>query len=134
MPYNFDDELPDDLSFVVQGETFTMRLVGPEVLAKYEDEDDPESAEEAIERLNARIVEFLIPGDQKRWAALVEKGEIPYRQMNALGRWAWEVQTGRPTNPASPSAGGPGATGATSPVASARSARATVRSRRAARR
>lgn len=134
MPHDFDAELPQDLSFIAAGETFTMTLAGPEILAQYEDEADPETAEEAIDRLKARIFEFLIPGDRERWGKLVESGTVPYRTMNAIAVWAWEVQTGRPTQAASRSDGGPGGTGATSPVESARSARATVRSRRAARR
>lgn len=130
MPHDFDAELPEDLSFVAGGETFSMRLVEDTVLAKYEDEGIPETAEEAIERLRARIVDFLIPGDVARWKKLVESGKVPYRTMNRIASWAWEIQTGRPTTPPSPSESGRGGTEATSTDASrSRAARRKVASR-----
>ena len=130
MPHDFDAELPDDLSFVAGGQTFTMRLVSADVLAKYEDEGVPETAEEAIERLRARLVEFLIPGDVERWEKLVEDGDVPYRTLNRIATWAWEIQTGRPTSPPSPSESGRGGTGATSTdVSRSRAARRKAASR-----
>ncbi len=114
MPYDFDAELPDDLSFVAGGETFTMRLVGAGVLAKYEDQETPATAADAIESLKARLVEFLVPGDVDRFKKLVEAEKVPYVTMNRIATWAWEVQTGRPTTPPSASASGRGGTGATS--------------------
>lgn len=130
MPYDFDAELPQDLSFVAAGETFTMRLVDADVLAKYEDEGVPDTAEEAIERLKARLNDFLIPGDVARWKKLVESKKVPYRTMNRIAAWAWEIQTGRPTTPPSPSDSGRGGTGATSTDASrSRAARRAVASR-----
>lgn len=114
MPRDFDAELPDDLTFKVAGETFTMQLASPQVLAKYEDEPDAENAEESIERLTARIVDFLIPGDRTRWKKLMDDEKVPFVQLQSLATWSWGVQTGRPTQPVSPSAAGRGNTGATS--------------------
>lgn len=128
MPHDFDAELPQDLSFVAGGQTFTMRLVSSEVLAKYEDEESPDTAEQAIEMLKARVVDFLIEGDRKRWEDLAATGEVPYRTMNRIATWAWEIQTGRPTTPPSPSDTGRGGSEATSTAASrSQAARAKVR-------
>lgn len=128
MPHDFDAELPDDLSFVAGGETFTMRLVDPDVLAKYEDQETPASAEAAIEQLKARLIDFLIPGDVPRWEKHVKAKKVPYVTMNRIATWAWEVQTGRPTTPPSASDSGRGGTGATSTDASrSRAARARAK-------
>jgi len=132
MARNFDDELTDDLSFVVQGETFTMQLASPKVLARYEDEPDAANAEESIERLTARIVDFLIEGDRARWLKMMEDEKVPFVQLQSLATWSWGVQTGRPTTPVSPSAAGRGSTGATSSggeAARAASARQAARTR-----
>lgn len=118
MPRDFDADLPQDLSFIAAGETFTMRLVDADVLAKYEDEETPDTAEEAVERLKARLTDFLIPGDAARWKKLSESGKVPYRTMNSIATWAWEVQTGRPTTPPPPSDPGRGGTEATSTAVS----------------
>lgn len=131
MPQDFDAQNPDEdeLSFIAAGKTYRMRLVGPEILAQYEDETDPDTAAEAVVRLVARIREFLLEDDRKAWDAAVKAGTIPYRTLNAVALWAWGVQTGRPTSPESPSDDGRGDSGATSSAAAAASARAAVRSR-----
>lgn len=132
MPRNFDTELEQDLSFVAAGETFTMKLASPQVMARYEDEPDAENAQDSIERLNARMADFLVPGDVERWNALMAAETVPFVQLAAISRWAWEVQTGRPTTPVSPSPGGRGNTGATSSgdeAARGATARSAARSR-----
>jgi hypothetical protein len=128
MPHDFDAELPQDLSFIAGGETFTMKLVDATILAKYEDEEAPETAAAAVERLRARLVDFLAEGDRERWETLVASGTVPYRTMNRIATWAWEVQTGRPTTPPPDSGSGRGGTGATSTdVSRSRAARARVK-------
>ena len=116
MPRNFDELIAEDLSFVVGGETFTMLYVRPEVLAAWEDEEDPETALESLIQANEKIKLFLKESDHARFDALRAREENPVtsEQLNALLRWMIEVQTGRPTEPLSPSDSGPGSTEATS--------------------
>ena len=136
MSKNFDAELEQDLSFVVGGQTFTMQLASPQVMARYEDEPDAENAQDSIERLNARMADFLVPGDRERWAELMASETVSFVHLAAVSRWAWEVQTGRPTTAVSPSGAGRGSTAATSSGgeasrgASARSAARTRAGRR----
>ena len=116
MPRNFDELIAEDLSFVLGGETFTMVYVRPEVLASWEDEEDPETALESLARADEKIKLFLRAADHERFDALRARDENPVtsEQLNALLRWMIEVQTGRPTVPLSPSDSGLGSTEATS--------------------
>jgi hypothetical protein len=128
MPRNFDDMLEEDLEFTVQGETFRMQYVRPEVLAQWEDEDDPgeESALQAINRLDQRIRSFLVPDDRDRWVTLRKREEnaIPFVQLREIVRWMVETQSARPTQTPSASADGRGNTAASS-TAKSRSREAT---------
>jgi hypothetical protein len=129
MPKNFDELLADDLSFVVRGETFRMDYVRPEVLAAWEDEDDDSdadakegdaAAQNAIARLDDRILGFLPDSEKERWTSLRarEESPVPFVQLRAIVRWMVEVQTERPTETPSPSGGGRGRTAASSTVRS----------------
>lgn len=132
MPVDFDQQLPpdDELTFIAQGQVFHMVLAAPSVLASIEDEDDENlTAQEATDRLVARIGQLLDSGDQTRWLEMAKAEQLPYRQVRAIWDWAWETQTGRPTQQPSASAGGRGSTEATSEVSAARTARAAARSR-----
>lgn len=113
-PRNFDQELPDDLTFIAQGETFTMELAGPSVLAKFEDAEDAATGEQAVAIAKERMIAFTSPGDRDRLKALLDSDTIPYVQLHAIQRWMAEVQTGRPTTPPSPSPAGRGGTARTS--------------------
>lgn len=119
MARNFDDEMAQDLDFIVGGEAFTMRYVRPEVLAAWEDEseDDEESSDKILKRQDERILAFLSSEeDRKRYVAMRERDEnaLPLVKINELLRWMVEVQTSRPTETPSPSANGPGRTAASS--------------------
>lgn len=116
MPKNFDELVKEDLTFVVAGESFTMHLVRPEVLAAWEDEEDPENSLESLKEADEKIKLFLAPEDHGRWDTLRAREENPVSSahLNALIKWMIEVQTGRPTQSLSPSEPGPGSTAATS--------------------
>lgn len=116
MPKNFDEMLNEDLTFIIAGESFTMHLVRPEVLAAWEDEEDPETSMESLAEADKKIKLFLAPEDHGRWDSLRARDENPVSSaaLNALIRWMIEVQTGRPTQTPSPSDSGPGSTEATS--------------------
>lgn len=111
---NFDDELPDELAFIAAGETFTMALASPQVLAEFEDAEEGTTAADAIALASKRTTAFLQEGDRERWEKLLADGKVPYVTLAALQTWMVEVQTGRPTELLSPSAGGPGSTARTS--------------------
>ena len=117
---NFDDMLSKDREFTVRGETFEWRDVRPEVLTQFDD-DEPEGADEKVvwDVIDARILQFLSPEDQKRWKELRAREERPVTiaQMNELVTWLIESQTGRPTVQPSPSEVGRGRTAATSKAA-----------------
>lgn len=119
MAQNFDEQFQDDMQFIVGGETFTMQWVRPEVLAQWEDEEaaeteEPVSAQAAVERMDQRVMSFLIPADRDRWKALRarEENAVPFSQLRTVVRWMVERQSERPTTAPSPSAGGRGRTGA----------------------
>lgn len=116
MPRNFDELLKEDLSFTVRGQTFTMIYVKPEVLAAWEDEEDPDTALDSIENAHEKIKLFLTEDDRERWDNLRAKEDQPItsEQLRAVLQWMIEVQTGRPTEPLSPSDSGDGSTAATS--------------------
>lgn len=118
MPRNFDQELSEDLEFVIAGETFKMKYVRPEVLAAWEDEAAAEKSEGALKQMDDRIKLFLDDsnGAIERWDKLRAREENPISmgQINDLLLWMVEVQSGRPTIPPSPSATGRGRTAASS--------------------
>lgn len=120
MPRNFDELLQDDLSFVVRGQTFTMRYVRPEVLAEWEDmeEEENDTAAASVQRLDGRICAFLTPEDAERWKELRAREEdaIPFVQIRELVRWMVETQSHRPTETPSPSEPGRGGTARRSTV------------------
>lgn len=134
---NFDDDLLDDLTFVIGGETFTMEYQRPEVLAEYEDaraanllriREEAKAAEasgeeyiiendaqQTLDDLDRRIKSMLRETDHKRWdelrARTPQDGHVvPYMQIKELERWMVEVQTVRPTVTPSRSAPGRGST------------------------
>lgn len=122
---NFDELRESDLEFVLGGETFRMKYVRPEVLAEWEDEEEPETetAAERIERVDNRIIGFLDSssnGDGKdsvtRYRELRAREENPVSlgQLRAVVVWMMETQTARPTEQPSALAGGRGKTAATS--------------------
>lgn len=114
MARNFDEELPDDLTFTIAGETFTMQLASPSVLAHFEDAETLTKAVDAIAFAQERILAFISPGDKERFQALLTDEKISYLAMTNLQKWMLEVQTGRPTEPPTPSAPGRGSSAATS--------------------
>lgn len=120
MPKDFDSDVEQDLSFTIGGETFKMRFVRPEVLAKWEDEPLEEKSEDVLKRQDLRIIEFLEGDDAtERWTKLRarETNAVPLVKINELLRWMVEVQTSRPTNPPSPSVAGRGRTAPSSKAA-----------------
>jgi hypothetical protein len=118
MPRNFDQDLSEDLEFIVGGETFKMKYVRPEVLASWEDEPVSDKSENALKQMDERIKMFLdnSNGALERWDALRAREENPIAmgQINDILLWMVEVQSGRPTIPPSPSATGRGKTAASS--------------------
>ena len=120
MPKDFDQDVEQDLSFTIGGETFKMRFVRPEVLAKWEDEPLEDKSEDVLKRQDARIIEFLDGEDSaERWTKLRERetNAVPLVKINELLRWMVEVQTSRPTNLPSPLVAGRGKTAPSSKVA-----------------
>lgn len=120
MPRNFDEELNQDLSFTIGGETFQMRYVRPEVLASWEDEPDSEKSAEILKRQDERIEQFLVSEENReRWRKLRarEDDALPLVHVTELLRWMVEVQTARPTNPPSPLVSGRGKTAPSSRAA-----------------
>ena len=116
---DFDQELEQDLSFKIRGETFKMRYVRPEILQSWESENIEGAAEaDALKILDERIVFFLDQnGDSSaRWEALRKRDDDPVTlgQLTELVTWMVEVQSGRPTTAPSPSASGRGRTAASS--------------------
>lgn len=140
MPRNFDSTLDDDLSFIAGGKTYTMHLVSYKVLAHHDDvndaaqSDEGESNEAAGKRLVDRLVDYLIPADQKPFLKAVEDGQVPFAQLQEILIWANGVQTGRPTSPPAPSGSGPGGTDRSSSAESGSPRRAAPRTRTPARR
>lgn len=119
-PRNFDEDLSEDLEFVVGGETFKMKYVRPEVLAAWEDEETSEKSEGALKQMDARIKLFLdgTNGAHKRWDDIRARDDNPVSmgQINDILLWMVEVQSGRPTIQPSPSVIGRGKTVASSKV------------------
>jgi hypothetical protein len=139
---DFDAERPSDLTFKIGGETFTMLLVPPEVLAEWEDaraaeladqraklasgeaiEDTPDAAARSIAITDQRIKSFLDPSDHARYDKVRAKAAgdpdvIPYGALVELKNWMVETQSARPTQTPSPSGGGRGRTGRSSRAAS----------------
>jgi len=117
-PRDFDQDLSEDLAFVIGGESFKMKYVRPEVLAAWEDEEVVQKSEEALKQMDDRIKLFLdnSNGALERWDALRARDDNPVSmgQINDLLLWMVEVQSGRPTIPPSPSATGRGKTAASS--------------------
>lgn len=116
---DFDQDLEQDLSFKIRGETFKMRYVRPEILQSWESENIEGAAEaDALKILDERIVFFLDQnGDSSaRWEALRKRDDDPVTlgQLTELVTWMVEVQSGRPTTAPSPSASGRGKTAASS--------------------
>ena len=113
---NFD--ISEDLSFEVCGEMFKMRLVKPEVLAKLQDNDVPETNMKALEILDEQITAFLdnSNGQIERWKAMrTREDNTPSQgQLQDILLWMIEVQTARPTNQPSTSGRGRGAPATTS--------------------
>jgi hypothetical protein len=118
MPRNFDQDLSEDLEFIVAGESFKMKYVRPEVLAAWEDEPAADTSESALKQMDSRIKLFLdnSNGAIERWDALRAREDNPISmgQINDLLLWMVEVQSGRPTIQPSPSATGRGKTAASS--------------------
>jgi hypothetical protein len=113
MPRDFDAEFAQDLEFTIGGEKFTMRLVRPEVIASWEDEDTPDKSIEALAYTDSKIKLFLDQnGSAERWDALRAREENPITlgQMNELLRWMVEAQSGFPTPQPAPSTPGRGRT------------------------
>jgi hypothetical protein len=118
MPRNFDQELSEDLDFIVGGETFKMKYVRPEVLAAWEDEEAADKSEGALKQMDERIKLFLDDsnGALERWDKLRAREDNPVSmgQINDLLLWMVEVQSGRPTIQPSPSVAGRGRTAVSS--------------------
>lgn len=112
---NFD--LPQDLSFQVGGEQFTMVVVRPEVLATWEDAPIPETAVEALKLIDERVGMMLGSNGQiDRWMALRTRDEnaLSMGQLREVMEWMVEVQSARPTELPAPSGRGRGRTATTS--------------------
>lgn len=116
MPKNFDVE--QDLEFTLAGETFKARIVRPEVIAAWEDQEIPEKSVDALKLNDERIELFLDQedGNVERWRALRAREDNPVSmsQINQLLVWLVELQTTFPTEQPSPSGPGRGRTAATS--------------------
>jgi hypothetical protein len=114
MARDFDQEFAQDLEFTIGGEKFLMRLVRPEVIASWEDEETPEKSVDALVYTDSKIKLFLdqTNGASERWDELRAREENPVSlgQMNEILRWMVEVQSGYPTPQPAPSAAGRGRT------------------------
>jgi len=110
MPRNFDEERKQDLEFVIRGEKFTMKVVRPEVIAAWEDDETPTKSIEALEYTDDKIKLFLAnsDGSHDRWDALRKREEDPVSmgELNEILTWMIGVQSARPT--AQPSSSAPG--------------------------
>jgi hypothetical protein len=113
VPKDFDSDFDQDLSFKIGGEEFQMRWVRPEVLASWDEETDTDKTEDALKRIDSRIMAFLANDENRdRWTKLRANEEVslPLVKINELLTWMVEVQTSRPTTQPSPSGGGRGRT------------------------
>ena len=72
MPRNFDQEREQDLSFIIRGQDFKMRIVRPEVIATWEDEEMPDKSVDGLKYTDEKIKQFLenSDGSHERWDTL----------------------------------------------------------------
>ncbi len=123
MPRNYDEmRQAEDRSFVINGETFTLKRVKPDVLndivemAKALPEEAPYSElYEFFQKQLLALVDFS-NGDMARWEKARDdlSNPITYGEMQDLSRWATEVVTGLPTMPPTPSSPGARTSGSSS--------------------
>jgi hypothetical protein len=123
MPRNYDEiREQEDRTFIIRGETFTLRRCRPEALGEIvEIEKKFEKAKtfQEVADINEERLIFLINdqnGAVERWQKIRadEENPVTYGEITDLSRWAVEQITGLPTMQASPSQGGPGTTAASS--------------------
>ena len=118
MPRNFDQERSQDLEFVIREEKFKMRIVRPEVIASWEDEEMPSKSVDALKYTDEKIKMFLenSDGSHERWDELRKREADPVSmgELNEILVWMVEAQSARPTQQPSPSAAGRGQTGRSS--------------------
>ncbi len=112
----------EDRTFLIRGETFKLKQVGPGVL------DEMTALEEEFVKLDTpkysdisnlaeqKLVLLLDPADDAlaRWQALRAEDKVGYKEIVDLSRWAFEVVTGFPTRLLEASQAGAGSTAASS--------------------
>ncbi len=117
MPRNYDEmRQAEDRSFVMRGETFTLRRVPPEILTDLVEMENAlgESATYAdlVKFAEERLLMLIDDqnGATARWQAIRANADDPvtYGELMDVSRWAVTEITGLPTMPPSPSQ--PGAT------------------------
>ncbi len=123
MPVNFDEIAEkEDRDFIIRGQTFTVQRVSPGVMDQIDSIqehfaalEDPTYSQLA-DYFNQRIKLLIDNGNGavEKWDELMEGGDIPYTDLSAISRTAFEIATGFPTMPASGSAGGAAAAGGSS--------------------
>ncbi len=123
MPRNYDEmRQAEDRSFVINGETFTLKRVKPDVLnnivalAKELPDEAPYSElYEFFQKQLLQLVDFS-NGDMARWEKARDDlaNPITYGEMQDLSRWATEVVTGLPSMPPTPSSPGARTSGSSS--------------------
>jgi len=118
MPHDYDALQKDrDLDFTIRGETFTIQVVKPEVLAAFGDEEVPDKGIDALKWTDDHIKLFLDGnGAIAKWDELRgrDKGTVSQGEMEDILRRMIRVNTELPTEPSSPSAPGRGRTAASS--------------------
>src|SRR5262245_2222585 len=118
---DFDEELVEDRTFKLAGETFTWKYIRPETLFNLADDLQKQNGanDGGLSLLDAQVTIFLNEGDLDRWKSLRERDENPVTlgQLTTLVEWLVEAQSGRPTETPAPSVTGRGKTGGSSRAA-----------------
>ena len=123
MPRNYDEiREQEDRTFIIRGETFTLRRCRPEALAAVVDiEKKFEKAKtfQDVAEIHEERLVFMINdqnGAVERWNKIRadEDDPVTYAELTDLSTWAVEQITGLPTMQATPSGAGPGKTAASS--------------------
>jgi hypothetical protein len=123
MPRNYDEMRDaEDRSFIIRGETFTLRRLKPEAMGRITEIEEKFANATTFEEVTAineeRLMLFIddANGAADRWAALRAKEDDPitYGEITDLSQWVVSQVTGLPTMPPSPSEAGRGKTAASS--------------------
>ncbi len=123
MPRNYDEiRDAEDRSFVIRGETFTLRRVRPEILTDLVEMENAlgESATYAdlVKFAEERLLLLIDDnnGAAARWQTIRENPDDPvtYGELMDVSRWAVTEIKGLPTMPPSPSQPGAKTSGSSS--------------------